>query len=414
MLRFSLIDDELNIYKENKVVLFGAGTFGKEMLNTFLSLGIKPYAFCDNDVKKHGSIIEGLPVLPFEAVIKEKDNIIIQITTLSEREIEKQLVHSDVQKYITLTEFRQRIYDYGKYHTFNTEDKKKEYIEKSGILNALRTKNEWPLWDYIGLANVLDFDDFLILCLPPKTGDWTLNATLDRYNKNYVNFWHSYRHMTGTVEKFLEGKRKKIVTAVREPIGQNISIFFNMSDTFWDVPEYWRNGGNVQLLFDSWVRHEMGDEYVPMSSTDEDIDRIDFTYFNAFKNSENVDYIIQNFFDKQFFKYNKINILDYPFDKTAGYSVIHLGQADIFIYQLERMNDIKGALGDFLGIPNICYINENIGDDKWYSRVYRKAMENLELTKEYIDSTYSSPLVTHFYSSDDIKSFREKWQKHVK
>ncbi len=45
MLRFSTIDEKLDIYRKRRVVLFGAGRNGRLMLGRFLGMGINPFAF---------------------------------------------------------------------------------------------------------------------------------------------------------------------------------------------------------------------------------------------------------------------------------------------------------------------------------------------------------------------------------
>ena len=411
MLRFSTIDEKLDIYRKHKVILFGAGRYGRMLLNRFLEMGIEPFAFCDNDRRKQGTKVEGYEVLPPE-VLSDMDNCIVQISTEREAEIRQQLISLGIADFITMTEFNQRLYDLSKYTLLNTSQKRSRYYTQKGILDVLKTRNEWPLWDYLCRSSFLGDEEFLILCLPPKTGDWTLNATLSFYGKDYVNLWHSYRHMTSMVMEMLGKKRLKIVSAVRDPVAQNISVFFNMSDAFWDEPKYFINGGDVQLLFDAWMINELGDSMDVVSPMPE-VNNISFSYFNAFKKAEGVDYIVQDWFDKQFYRYNGIDVYKYPFDHNTGYSIISTDLADVFIYQLEKINEIKDDLGNFLGISDMRFINDNISDNKWYAGTYRKALTELKLRMEYLEKTYLSEYVRHFYSKEDILKFRKRWNNNV-
>ncbi len=411
MLRFSTIDEKLDIYRKRRVILFGAGRNGRLMLGRFLGMGINPFAFCDNDREKQGTKVEGCEVLSPEA-LKGMDDFIVQITAEKDREIRQQLEAMGIDDFVTMAEFNQRIYDLSKHTLLNTPQKRENYYRQKGILDVVKTRNEWPLWDYLCWSSFMGDEELLVLCLPPKTGDWTLNATLSFYGKSYVNFWHSYRHMTSMAKEALGNRRLKIVAAVRDPIAQNISIFFNMSDAFWDEPEYFKNGGDVQLLFDAWMMNELGDSMNAVSPLPE-IEKIDFRYYNALKKAEGVDYIIQEWFGKQFCPYSGIDVYDYPFNREAGYSIISTEEADVFIYQLEKINEISGALGDFLGISDMQLINDNESENKWYARAYKKALRELKLKKDYLDTIYSSELVRHFYSEDDIRRFSKRWEENA-
>jgi FkbM family methyltransferase len=55
--------DELLAGCENRVVLFGAGSLGRKVLQSIRSIGVEPLAFGDNGESKWGTCIDGVPVL---------------------------------------------------------------------------------------------------------------------------------------------------------------------------------------------------------------------------------------------------------------------------------------------------------------------------------------------------------------
>ena len=209
--------------------------------------------------------------------------------------------------------------------------------------------------------------------------------------------------MNEQAKEILSDMKIKIITAVREPIGQNISIFYNMSDTFWDEPAFWRSGGDVQFLFDGWIKREQGHRETNPS----------FYYFSSFKKAEKVEYLIQNFFEKDFYKNTGISVYSYPFDKYRGYSIINADNIEIFIYQIEKVKKIENELAKFLNISNFSFTRENIGDNKWYANSYREALEKLRLSAEYVDVCMNSDYIRHFYSEEDISIFYRKWDQHI-
>ena len=119
------------------------------------------------------------------------------------------------------------------------------------------------------------------------------------------------------------------------------------------------------------------------------------------------------FFQENFEKYNHINVYNYPFDKKRGYSIIQDKDTEIFVYQLEKLNDIRKELGEFLEIENLELINDNVGEEKWYASAYKQALKGLKLSREYFEYCYNSELVRHFYSEEDIHRFRKRWSKNI-
>lgn len=414
MIPLSKIDDKLSIYNENKVILFGAGNVGKQVYARLKSAGIRIFLFCDNSQEKWNTKMDGISIVPPERLAALSVPFLIQISSTYNDEIEDQLTKMGITNYISIHEFEQRMYDLSKYQVLNTTSQRYHYANHAHLFDVLKTNNEWPAFDYALRANFYHYSDYLILCLPPKTGDWTLNASFAQSGVEYVNFWHSFHHMNPLLKELLQGKRLKIITAVREPVSQNLSIFFNMCDSFWDVPEYWENGGDVQALFDSWIVQETKSEaQLHRNNLDKNAAKITFPYFDAFKKAENIDYVIQNFFENQFEPYSGIDIYQYPFDREKGYSVIHTETADLFIYQLEKLNEIKEMLENFVGIENTRWIHSNVGSEKWYSAAYQMAREKIEFSRDYIEECYNTRLVTHFYKPEDIERYRRQWESHI-
>ncbi len=63
------------------VILFGAGSCGRDLCSTLRSFGVEPIAFCDNDPSKVGTIYEGLPIIAFEELVKQHRKAIVVIAS---------------------------------------------------------------------------------------------------------------------------------------------------------------------------------------------------------------------------------------------------------------------------------------------------------------------------------------------
>lgn len=76
----SELSDQLTSCR-GRLVLFGAGTWGRRSAVALRQAGIRPLAFCDNDVRRWGSIVVDLPVLsPAEAAARFGSNSLFAIT----------------------------------------------------------------------------------------------------------------------------------------------------------------------------------------------------------------------------------------------------------------------------------------------------------------------------------------------
>lgn len=408
-MKLSYLDDHFLIFRNKKIIIFGTADKGRNVREDIRSLGLDITYFCDNDSKIWGCRIDGIEVIsPKRLKAINSEEFIIQIASKYSWDIERQLKEQGITNYISYDEYTIRACGLGKYKLFQNQDARDFYLHKANIFQSLHTQNDQPIWDYIAKEQLLNKDFFLILCLPPKTGDWTLNRSLQLSNIDFINLWHTgFRYSTYMGEIFSK-RKNKIITAVREPIAQNLSIFFNMVEFLWDVPEYWKGGGNVQLLFDSWIEHELGNNTHMYSEKKIQA----FPFFEYFKHTEKIEYVIQHWFENCFHTYLNIDLLKYPFDTEKGYSIVREGNKEIFVYQIEKLNQIKDALGEFVGARDFKLINDNVGENKWYKRAYRTARKEIVLTEEYVEFCYQLDWVRHFYSKQDIQIFQHAWGKH--
>jgi FkbM family methyltransferase len=73
--------NDLLFSKQNRCVIYGAGTLGRKAVSLLCEIGATPLAFVDSDSQHWGSEISGLPVLsPAEAAVKFGSNAIFFVT----------------------------------------------------------------------------------------------------------------------------------------------------------------------------------------------------------------------------------------------------------------------------------------------------------------------------------------------
>jgi putative methyltransferase (TIGR04325 family) len=77
------------------VVLFGAGSVGQELFSCLRLHDVSPFCFCDNDIRKAGTVYCGIPVISFNELISSHQNSLIIIATKEYSEsIANQLIRS--------------------------------------------------------------------------------------------------------------------------------------------------------------------------------------------------------------------------------------------------------------------------------------------------------------------------------
>ncbi|MFI3326818.1 MAG: putative capsular polysaccharide synthesis family protein [Clostridia bacterium] len=258
----------------------------------------------------------------------------------------------------------------------------------------------------------------IFICSPQKTADHSLIFTFNFLNKEnkieYHNLWHQPRNFS---KKYLEDRFEKIrvIFGIREPISQNISTFFQKIsgsgiDYSWvngylnnktkkerkDIVKYYysfieEKGNNVQ---------ELWNEFVP---------RYIYTLDSIYEDKWNC---IQGFIP-EYSKYI-LNITKYPFNKEEGYTIIKEGNMEVFVYQLEKLNNLVPELSDFIGVPFTELVRGNDASDKWIADSYKQAQKEIEITEDYFDRCYNEPYVKHCYSEAAIEKFKERWRPHIK
>jgi len=246
-------------------------------------------------------------------------------------------------------------------------------------------------------------DSVVALCMPPKTGNYTVCETFfqnERDTMLCVETWHSSFYLTNLF-KVVNASHNKIITAVREPISQNISLLFQIGDEDeWlvDQPEFWKNDYSKLLYKIGRMDSGEGEECI----------------YERQIRSDHKTMFIQNFFEEQFKKRLGIDLLAEPFDTKRGFSIVEQNGFEIFIFQLEKFDSIQKELLSFVGLDQgIKFYRANDASVKYYAQLYQEVKETIPLTRQYFEDSFNNPYIKHFYSEEDIRKFRMKWEKHV-
>jgi hypothetical protein len=209
-----------------------------------------------------------------------------------------------------------------------------------------------------------------------------------------TTLWDSYFYLN-KLNQLQESKNLKIITLVRDPIARNVSHFFQ-----------WPN----------MIIQKKNDKYYvesPVYNYKEILDKdSEGILISIFLNKMNDHTSILEWFDSELKKFFNIDVYETEFPKDRGYKIYTRGNVSVLLIKLEKLNNIAEiAFREFLGVDVSKLKNQNLGENKEYSSVYKRFKECAKLPESYLDLMYKSKFALHFYSNEEIRSFRKNWSK---
>jgi hypothetical protein len=181
-----------------------------------------------------------------------------------------------------------------------------------------------------------------------------------------------------------ETNRWKIVTLVREPVARNISGFFEgITKRIPDFSQKYTMGFlSVQDLIEIFVR-EYEQHEVPLT-----------------------------WFDAELKPVFGVDVYTGEFPRSRGYEIYEGNYADVLLLRLENLNTCaQAAFKEFLNLDKITLVPENISRDKEYFPAYTRFLASVVLPPAYLDRMYNSKYAMHFYTPQEIDSFRKRWSR---
>lgn len=188
-------------------------------------------------------------------------------------------------------------------------------------------------------------------------------------------------------------KRWKVITLTREPVGRNISAFFE----------------NLLVKpMEAVGEFEISSDYYRIDPIVVSVDEpqvLGKLFFDKATHDSPL-----RFFDREIRDIFGIDVLTEGFSPTKGYGIYRSDRADLLVVRLESLADCaEGALKEFLGIDGFRTINRNIGAKKIYAPLYEAFKRCAIFDSDYIETLYDSKFMRTFYSSDEIAAARATW-----
>lgn len=397
-MKMTQISSDYAPYSGNKTVIYGVGEQGRAMFQLLVRHGISPVGFCVADASSRGVSWEGLPCFSMEEVAQKRKewkkngiSTVLQMAQDDEVECTVDVQISAREAWAVLPFFE----------GLKKKKQEKNQAYKEGVFSdfaLLQQKNTLQERMKLEQFSVEHWGEpIILLCMPPKTGDHTLIKTLQKYNVSHHFVFHNPEAIS--LEELQDAHPQvKIITAVRDPIAENISLLFQiiselnnsltahalLTNTF-DL-RFFKQGGDVQLFFDLFIQsvREQRNFGAPT---------------------------IQQFIP--LFQRHILDMMSQPFDRQRGYSTLKQGNVAVFVYQLEQLNRVVKPLADFVGASFSRFEMGNVTAEKWVALSYERAKKELQFTEEYVNKCYEKQWIAHFYTLKQREEMREKWENNI-
>jgi hypothetical protein len=222
-----------------------------------------------------------------------------------------------------------------------------------------------------------------------KLGSITLSKSLLKQYKGLVfaahilDPDHSSRELRLLYKYITQHKGPlKVISLTRDPVGKNVSHFFQGFERYTGMP---------------------------FSDTAFSTEKLK----SLFLDGPNVPHYEQlTWYEENFQKYFNIDVFAAPFPKEKGRVILSNSNVKILLMKSELSNAVKEkVIGEFLGIENFRLENENVSDNKLYKDASARFKHEVKLPASYLDKVYNSPYARHFYTDEEIKVARSKWEQ---
>lgn len=415
---------KINTYQftNREIICFGTGEEGRSLLDifevNFLNYNFR--YFTDWDIAEgsrsiHGTMAgcssfpcrykNGISIISYEEAVKylkEHSSAILLIASADYEEVCRKLAEDEVKNDILA---RREYVNLFLREFVNEISKMVDENFISYYMTCRRSHRDAlvPLWAM--LTGKKENKPLIFVIATPKTGNTSLCTSLEE--KEALHFRLNGIIPTGVFDcgwvKFLKDYPLKLMIGVREPVAQNISALFECNGRVISIR---RNIDDMdaQRMFDEKVVNDICGQKSLEYPVESEV--VSGALFH--------EYLVQNFFYGEIKNILGIDIFAYEFNKEAGYSIFKQGNMEVFVYRLENLNGLTKEIGDFCEIENFQLITSNVGFDKFYNKPYKQFIEGVTFPKEYLDKTYQSEFMRHFYTDEEIEKFYKKWEKHIR
>lgn len=170
----------------------------------------------------------------------------------------------------------------------------------------------------------------------------------------------------------------KIISLVREPIGRNLSAYFENLDSFEGMHNAHAQKGVEELIEGFLIRYKHD---VPL-----------------------------NWFDDEMKNTFGLDVYEHDFPFEVGCQVFANPPYEFLIMRYDLDDVFKGnMIRDFLGLESFEIHNANVASSKKYADKYSGVLTSIKVPADYAVQMLSSRYAKHFFSNDERVKLFSKW-----
>jgi len=171
----------------------------------------------------------------------------------------------------------------------------------------------------------------------------------------------------------------RVITLVREPIGRNISYYFQNLDKIWNQKD---------------AHHK-----VPMEKLVRAF-QVDYRYSDD----------PLHWFDYEFRPTLEIDVYRYPFNHRLGSQVISSGKHEVLILRTDLDDAAKAAaIKRFLNIPALPIVSANVTEQKDQRNAYKAFLSTIRMVPEYVEFMLDSKFSRHFFDGETLSNLKRRY-----
>ena len=177
----------------------------------------------------------------------------------------------------------------------------------------------------------------------------------------------------------LRNDQLRVISPVREPIGNNISMFFEVFEHF---------------AGETAEQAEM------------DVDTMIALFLDRYTHGRPL-----TWFDAEVKRMLNVDVFQHPFPTARGYATIQEGNVSLLLLKCELDDETKSAaIAEFLGLDSLSMVRSNVSSRREHAAKYAEFKRQIRVPPELLDAMYNSKYARHFYTQDEISNYRSRWE----
>lgn len=393
---YELIKNINNLF-EKPIIIMCMGKLGSSTFDLLQDIGVTIEYIYDRNLDKE--MFCDVPIISIDEmsiVTKERDYLIIVSTEQFQDEILYMLKEMKIKGMICTWYGVRCAVELNINNPLFNRSFVEQYMYHKFLRKKLLTYN--PLFRIYTKLHEQKFD--CLVYQPGKVGSTSLYNSLNKYGVEsiHMHWWmesglNEWEHTPEMVNLFKEvavelkkmlirpSRKLKIITAVRDPIGQALSFF-------------------MQQFTPYCIKIEADNNIVEQANL-----------FVQQKIQANTQY---EWFNKELKRLTGIDIFEYPFDKENGYCWIKKDNIEILVLKMENLNKNEEVIREFVNNKNFKIENTNEGAKKHYKYIYQTIKSDFKISSNVVKQAYDRNLFfKHLYTEKEKQEFLEKWKNNI-